>query len=81
MRKPSLFITSIIVLSLVFGGKSDGAAMDPYIEDLRLSEGVDQVLLSASLAAEFDEEMRQAIRGGVPLKFRYKIRLTPVPVR
>jgi hypothetical protein len=76
MRKPVLLTTSIIVLLLTFAGRSGGAARDPHIADLKLRQGEDYVLLTATLATEFDDDMRQAIRGGVPLKFKYSIRLT-----
>jgi hypothetical protein len=76
MKNFILLTTSIILLSLTFADRSESAAKKPHIADLRLRQGDNQVLLSAVLAAEFDDEMRQAIRGGVPLKFWYKIRLT-----
>ena len=76
MKKPVLFATCITVLLLAFAGGSLGATKYPHIADLKLRQGEDHVLLSAVLVAEFDDDMRQAIRGGVPLKFRYSIRLT-----
>lgn len=76
MRKFTFLITSVAVLLLIFTGISKGSDLDPHIADLRLVQGDEHVLLSARLVAEFNDEMRQAIRGGVPLKFIYKIRMT-----
>ena len=76
MRKASLLAASVLVLILAFAAGSEGSVADPHIVDLNLREGEKHVLLSATLVAQFDEEMRQAIRGGVPLKIGYKVRLT-----
>lgn len=76
MKKIPLLALGIPVLLLVFTTVSAGDAMAPHIGDLKLSEGEEHVLLSATLFAQFDEEQRQAIRGGVPLKFSFRIRLT-----
>jgi hypothetical protein len=51
---------------------SDG----PRITELQLHQGEADVLLSARLVTEFTDEMLQALRGGVPLTFRYRVRLT-----
>ena len=50
--------------------------IDPYIENVRLREGATAVLLSASLKAAISDEVREAIRGGVPIDFRFRIKLT-----
>ena len=76
MRKSFLLTAALFVLSLFFASRSECSSADPYIEDLMLKQGEEYVLVSAHLVMEFDDEMRQAIRGGVPLKFRYRTRLT-----
>jgi hypothetical protein len=76
MRKIPLFAFGVPALLLLLATVSAGDAADPHIGDLKLSEGEDHVLLSATLFATFDEEQRRAIRGGVPLSFSYRIRLT-----
>jgi hypothetical protein len=48
----------------------------PHISDLRLHQGKSDVLLSADLVTELSDEMREALTGGVPLSFSYRIRLT-----
>ncbi len=52
------------------------ASDSPRITGLQLRQGEADVLLSARLDIEFTDEMLQALRGGVPLTFRYRIRLT-----
>jgi hypothetical protein len=76
MKKSFLLVVSMFILFPVFTGISEGSDLDPHIADLRLVQGDDQVILSARLIAQFDDEMRQAIRGGVPLNFSFKIRMT-----
>ena len=76
MRKIPFFVVGIPVLLLVFSAVAAGDAVAPHIGDLKLSEGEEHVLLSATLVAPFDEDQRQAIRGGVPLRFSFRIRLT-----
>jgi hypothetical protein len=49
---------------------------EPIISDIRVSQGEDHVLLSASLDPHLEEEMMEAVRAGVPLKFRFKVKLT-----
>jgi len=49
---------------------------DPIISDIRVTQGVDHVLLSTTLDPHLDEEMKEAVRAGVPLKFRFKVKLT-----
>ena len=52
------------------------AAEGPHITGIQLHQGESYVLLSARLVTEFTEKMLQALRGGVPLTFRYHIRLS-----
>jgi hypothetical protein len=76
MKNAISLIASIAILFLILPGISEGSDSDPHVTDLRLVQGDEHVILSARLIAEFDDEMRQAIRGGVPLSFSYKVRLT-----
>ncbi len=73
------FLTGILCCLVFFLYAGPAIAEDnppPTIDDLRLSQGTDAVLLSAQLTAAFDESTLQVIRGGVPLTFRYRVRLT-----
>ncbi len=78
MRSSVSFIW-IIVIAVLFSPSLSFADKDlnePLIEGLRLRQGEEHVLLSANLVTDFDEGAREALRGGVPLTFRFKIRLT-----
>lgn len=55
---------------------ASAARPDPLISDIRVSQGEDHVLLSTTLNPHLDEEMKEAVRAGVPLKFRFKVKLT-----
>ncbi len=66
----------ISILILSFTSAATAAAVKPHISGLRLHQGESNVLLSAQLVTELGEEMREALRGGVPLTFSYRIRLT-----
>ena len=69
----------ILTLTTLFTGSAGPvwAADDgPKITGLQLHQGESAVLLSARLNTRFTDEMLQALRGGVPLTFRYHIRLT-----
>jgi len=75
--KNNLFkILSISILILSFTSDLGAAKVKPHISDLRLRQGESSVLLSARLETELGEEMREALRGGVPLTFSFRIRLT-----
>ena len=76
MKKLLIHILSISFLILSFASDVSAAEVKPYISDLRLHQGESNVRLSARLVTEFGEEMREALRGGVPLTFSYRIRLT-----
>jgi hypothetical protein len=76
MKNTISVVVSMLTLLLTFTGVSQGSDLSPRITDLRLAQGSQNVILSAQLVAEFDDEMRQAIRGGVPLTFTYKVRMT-----
>ncbi|GBE15166.1 hypothetical protein BMS3Abin14_01220 [bacterium BMS3Abin14] len=52
------------------------AGRKPVISEVTLRAGQQDVLLSAKLDAPISEKVREAVMGGVPLTFRYKIRLT-----
>lgn len=67
---------SLLFLLLASSARSDGSGDAPGITDLSLRQGEEHVLLSATLLARFDEKAREALRGGVPFSFEYKIRLT-----
>jgi hypothetical protein len=76
MKKYLIKILSISILILSFTSDLGAAEVKPHIRDLRLSQGESHVLLSAQLVTELGQEMREALRGGVPLTFGYRIRLT-----
>jgi hypothetical protein len=76
MNKYFTPILLIIILLIPFLPEAQASGVEPYISDLRLHQGENDVLLSARLVTELDEEMREALRGGVPLTFSYRIRLT-----
>lgn len=76
MKRIITFLMCVAFLVLFSAGISEGSNPGPHIADLRLVQGRHNVLLSAKLVAKFDDNMRQAIKGGVPLKFSYKIRMT-----
>jgi hypothetical protein len=71
-------LASILVLATVsfVVSRPVWAAEGPHIAGIQLHQGESDVLLSARLVTEFTEEMLQALRGGVPLTFRYHIRLS-----
>ncbi len=71
----ALLIASLVVL-IVSTGTAVAAEKTPVIESIHLIEGESDVLLSATLSAELDEFMKEALKGGVPLTFSFKIRLT-----
>ena len=64
------------VLMIIAGPALAGSKKTPVIEGINLSQGKENVLLTTSLSAELDEFMKEALKGGVPLTFRFKIRLT-----
>ena len=76
MKRYLIQILSISILILSFPSDATAAEVKPHISDLRLHQGESNVLLSAQLVTELGEEMREALRGGVPLTFSYRIRLT-----
>ena len=76
MKKNPIHILSISILLLSLASGTGAAEVKPYINDLRLRQGESNVLLSAQLVTELGEEMLDALHGGVPLTFSYRIRLT-----
>ncbi|MDF1526022.1 MAG: DUF4390 domain-containing protein [bacterium] len=76
MKKHFIQILSISILILSFASDVNAAEVKPHISDLKLHQGEDNILLSAQLVTELGEEMREALRGGVPLTLSYRIRLT-----
>lgn len=76
MKNTLILILTISVFLLAFAGWALAAGDKPYIDDLTLKQGQTSVLLSAKLVTRFDDEMRKAMRGGVPLSFSFSIRLT-----
>jgi len=65
----------LLILSLPVVGTSADKP-EPVISDIRVSQGEDHVLLSTFLDPHLEEEMMEAVRAGVPLKFRFKVKLT-----
>ena len=76
MKKYFIQILSISILILSIHSDAAAAEGKPHISGLRLNQGESNVLLSARLVTELGEEVREALRGGVPLTFSYQIRLT-----
>ena len=76
MKKHFIQILSISILILSFASNVNAAEVKPHISDLQLHQGEKNILLSAQLVTELGVEMREALRGGVPLTFSYRIRLT-----
>ena len=76
MKKHLTQILSISILILSLASGAGAADVKPHIRDLRLHQGASNVLLSAQLVTELGEEMRDALNGGIPLTFSYRIRLT-----
>ena len=77
-RHPLAWLITLAVLSasmaspfLVLASDSD-----PFIRSIKLREGNGSVLLSADLEARLGDQIKEAVRGGVPLTIRYGIRLT-----
>ena len=68
-------ITLLLTLSLPISALSADRP-DPLISEIRILQGEEHVLLSTTLDPHLDEEMKEAVRAGVPLKFRFKIKLT-----
>ncbi|MDF1535562.1 MAG: DUF4390 domain-containing protein [bacterium] len=76
MKRLLAAILVLITLSFAVTVPVRAASDGPRIIGLQLHQGEEAVLLSAKLSTEFTDEMLQALRGGVPLTFRYRIRLT-----
>jgi hypothetical protein len=72
------FAAVFFIVTLVFLSASGlwASEVKPHISDLRLDQGETDVLLSADLVTDLGVEMREALTGGVPLTFSYRIRLT-----
>ena len=77
MKRTVFFAAAFLSLFLATFAWSDSSPPDdPRIVGLSLRQGEEHVLLSASLLAHFDEKAREVLRGGVPFRFEYRIRLT-----
>jgi hypothetical protein len=78
MKYPFLWLVtvSLLLVIAVTPQAAPAAEKSPSISSIRLREGNGSVLLSAELDAQLNEELREAVRGGVPLTFRYRVRLT-----
>lgn len=75
--KRSAFLAFSLLFFLLAPPAWPAAGPDPpRISNLGIRQGEDDVLLSASLQVSFDEKAREVIRGGVPFRFSYRIRLT-----
>ncbi len=75
-RGAALFLAAMIALAVFSSSAVAESKKTPVIENIALVQGKDDVLLTTSLSAELDEFMKEALKGGVPLTFRFKIRLT-----
>lgn len=75
-KKPLALLIVFLVILTVSTVAPAASEKTPVIEDIQLIEGKKDVLLSATLSAELDEFMKEALKGGVPLTFSFKIRLT-----
>jgi len=80
IRRVTIYLLIFLVLNPLIGPGSALAASggNPVISEVTLRAGQQDVLLSATLDAPIDEKVREAVMGGVPLIFRYKIRLTKI---
>ena len=76
MRKIFLNILLTVALILSPALSAMGAEGKAHLKDLWLRQGEDHVLLSALLVTGFEEEVKGALLGGVPLTLRYRMRLT-----
>ena len=76
VRAPLLVLCGCLAAFSLFPPPLHAEGNNPAISELRLHMGQDSVMLSAALSAPFGTETRQAMRGGVPFTFRYRIRLT-----
>jgi len=76
MKERLALIGTILILTLTAGTAPAAADGKPHISGLELHQGESEVLLSAHLVTDLGEEMREALRGGVPLTFSYRINLT-----
>jgi Domain of unknown function (DUF4390) len=75
-RKLSALVIASLAVLIVLTATPVAAEKTPVIENIHLIEGESNVLLSATLSAELDEFMKEALKGGVPLTFSFKISLT-----
>jgi len=67
---------AVFLLIISLPSAVSAAKPEPIISTIRVAQGEDHVLLSATLDPHLDEEMKEAVRAGVPLKFRFKVKLT-----
>ncbi len=72
----SALVIALLAFLIVSTAMPVAAEETPVIEDIHLVKGKSDVLLSATMSAELDEFMKEALKGGVPLTFSYKIKLT-----
>lgn len=70
-----LMVLSLLTLGIL-APPLPAEGVDPFIRSIQLREGNGSIFLSAELDAQLGEELKEAVRGGVPLTFRFRIRLT-----
>ena len=75
MSKHPALILCLAILVLFSAPGLRASDVKPHISDLRLHEGESDVLLSARLVTFLDDEMKEALRGGVPLTFSFRVHL------
>ncbi len=76
----ALGLISLGIPSGVLGAEGEAIpaekAADPYISGLDISEDGRSVLVTLALTAELGELNRQALDGGIPFSYRYRLRLS-----
>ncbi|MCI5158088.1 MAG: DUF4390 domain-containing protein [Candidatus Electrothrix sp. AUS1_2] len=84
-RRPILF-TSLVFLSLfalffsfpVFSAPQAEAEKEPIIDEIVISAAGGHLLLFATVRHCFTDEMLEGVRNGIPLTFRFDIRLNKI---
>jgi hypothetical protein len=76
--KKKLVLLFLMAIAICLPRTVYAAAEDkkPEIRDLALHQGEEHVLLSAVLETGMQAEALEALKGGIPLTFRFKVRLT-----
>lgn len=76
VSKKWLITATLVLMSLTAAAAAAADDGDAVITDLRLHQGEKFVLLSAVLETQMQAQVVEALKGGVPLTFRFRVRLT-----